>query len=456
MFKKYQSVFYTLLAALLLSVSMGLYNNFPILYPDSAAYLASGILNTLPLDRPIFYGWFMRHTHMMDNLFLSIFAQGLLATFVIYLFFYYFSSARNRLVHFLVSIFLLTVLTGYSFFVSYLMPDIFTSIFLLSLAILLFADVRKPHLWFLIPVCVYAFILHNSHLIIFFISLIIMGLWLFIRRKSGTLPFTMKKWLMVAGLFISGVVLSIAVNYAFTKQIFLTQKSHVFFVSRMHEVGILSKFLNQNCSETSYSLCAYRDSMTHDFIWDPASPFYKTGGWDSSAMEYNRMIRDLLTTPGFIKDILVAWIFSTVQQLGSFEIEPQGRNYLAFIEENFPAHKYQMNVSMQNRANDRLKFDKLNDRQNIFVYGSFVILVLLLLFYRKWYGRHRQLVIFLLWTILINAFVCSAFSTVLTRYQGRVIFILPLLLLIILPAVDFKGLFSAFMKDGTKEDSKLY
>ncbi|MEO5907045.1 MAG: hypothetical protein ABIQ11_09975 [Saprospiraceae bacterium] len=456
MIKKYQPVFYTLLAALLLSVSMGLYNNFPILYPDSAAYLASGIMNQLPNDRPIFYGWFLRHTHMMDNLFLSIFAQGLLATLVIYLFFYYFSPARHRLVHFLISIFLLTILTGYSFFVSYLMPDIFTALFLLSLAIILFADVKKPHLWFLIPLCIYSVILHNSHFLIFFISLIVLGIWLMIKRKSGLLPFSMKRWLIVLGMFVTGVVFSVAVNYAYTKKIFLSQKSHVFFMSRMHEVGILSRFLDLKCIQANYSLCAYKDSMTHDFIWDPASPFYKTGGWESSEVEYNQMIRELLTTPRFIKDILVAWFFSTVQQLGSFEIEPQGRNHLTYIEETFPAHKYQMNVSMQNRENGRLSFDKINERQHIFVYGSFIILVLLLLFYRKWTGQHRQLVIFLLWAIVINAFVCSAFSTVLTRYQGRVIFIIPLILLVILPAIDFRALFSAWMHNRSDGDSKLY
>ena len=456
MIKKYQPVIYTLLAALLLSVSMALYNNFPVLYPDSAAYLASGIANELPNDRPIFYGWFLRHTHMMDNLFFSIFAQGLLATFVVYLFFYYFSPARHKLVHFLVSVFFLTVLTGYSFFVSYLMPDIFTSLFLLSLSIILFAEVKKPHLWFLVPVCIYSVILHNSHFLIYFISLVFLGFWFLFKRKSGNHPFTGKRLLIVVSMFFFAILFSIVVNYAYKKKIFLSQQTHVFFMSRMHETGVLSRFLDQKCGEHNFSLCAYKDSMTADFIWDQNSPFYKTGGWENSEVEYNKMIRELLTTPRFLKEIIVAWIFSTVQQLGSFEIEPQGRNYIQYIEETFPMHRYQLGISMQNRANDRLKFDKLNDRQHIFAYGSFVILVILLLFHKNWNRQHRQLVIFILWALLINAFVCSAFSTVLTRYQGRVIFLLPLVMMLILPAIDIRAFMAGLKGNRTESESKLY
>ncbi|MDQ3018053.1 MAG: hypothetical protein M3R25_15180 [Bacteroidota bacterium] len=123
---KRRQIILVFLTSTILSVSLALYNNFPITYPDSAGYLASGIDNNLPADRPIFYGWFLRYTHFNDNLLFSILAQGLLATYVLFLFFQIFSRSANKQLHFLLSIGFLCSFTGYSFFTSFLMPDIFT------------------------------------------------------------------------------------------------------------------------------------------------------------------------------------------------------------------------------------------------------------------------------------------------------------------------------------------
>ncbi|MBK9981782.1 MAG: hypothetical protein IPP15_05055 [Saprospiraceae bacterium] len=441
MIRKYSSVILTLLCGVLLSISTGLYNNFPITYPDSAAYLASGIENSLPRDRPIFYGWFLRHTHMMDNLVFSIIAQGILASVVLFLFFHYFSRYHNKLIHFLLSVFVLCCFTGYSYFVSFLMPDIFTSIFLISLALIFFADLKKAHLWFLLPVCVYATIVHNSHFPLFLLCLLFLGGRYVIWNKSNERPYFLKKWILSFSVFITAVVITFVVNFAFTQRLFLSQNGHVFLTSRLHEMGILDSFLNEKCSQANYALCPYKDSMTADFIWDSKSPFYKTGGWETSGPAYNRMIHDIMWNGKYLKRFVSASFSSTLSQLASFEIEPQRPNILSYINERFPALRNAQSISFQNRGNGRLSFDKLNERQNILVFGSFAMLVLLLLFYKKWTGRHRELVVLFLWAMLFNAFICSTFSTVLTRYQGRVIFLVPLVFLLLLPSLDFRSFF---------------
>ncbi|MEP6793237.1 MAG: hypothetical protein ABJB16_02845, partial [Saprospiraceae bacterium] len=207
MVKRYSTVILTLLSGVLLSISTGLYNNFPVTYPDTAAYLASGIENSLPRDRPIFYGWFLRHTHMMDNLFFSIIAQGILMTIVMYLFFLYFSRYHNRLIHFLLSVFVLCCFTGYSFFVSFLMPDIFTSILLISLSLLFFADLKKAHLWFLIPVCIYATIVHNSHFPLFLLCLLLLFGKYVLWNKGDERSYFLKKWILSCSVFITAVAI---------------------------------------------------------------------------------------------------------------------------------------------------------------------------------------------------------------------------------------------------------
>ncbi len=438
--KKYSPVFFTILSGVLLSISIGLYNNFPITYPDTAAYLASGIENSLPRDRPIFYGWFLRQTHMMDNLFFCIIAQGLLISIVVYLFFKYFSSYRNKSIHFLLSVFVLCCFTGYSFFVSFLMPDIFTPILLISIACIFFADLMKWHLWILFPICVYSTMVHNSHFPIFFLCLLLLGIKFVLLNKSIERPYFLRKWLLTFSVFLSAVAITVAVNFMFTQRLFLSQNGHVFFMSRLHEMGILGEFLNEKCAAGNYVLCPYKDSIPTDFIWNMKSPLYKTGGFETSGPGYRRMINDIIWSRKYFVQFAVASFYSTLEQLGSFEIEPQHRNILLYINEQFPRQSSAQSISFQNREG-RLSFDHLNDRQNIFILGAFSMLVLLLLFNKLWFGRHRQLIVFFLWANVFNAFVCGTFSTVLTRYQGRVIFLIPLVLLLILPSMDFRGLF---------------
>lgn len=439
MLKSHRTTILIVLTATLLSVSLGLYNNFPITYPDTAAYLASGIENTLPLDRPIFYGWFLRATHMWDNLFLSLFAQGILATAVLYLFFKSFSVARNKKIHFLLSVFFLVCFTGYSFFVSFLMPDIFTFILVISLACLFFGDLKDGWRYFLFAVCTYSIIVHNSHFYIFILCLVFLGVKFVLFNKSEERKYYLRKWLTAFSIFIGAVLISLIVNFAFTKKLFLAQNGHVFFISRMSEIGVLKDFLDHECQNGEYVLCPYKDSIPADFIWDPTSPLHKTGGFNTSAPGYKKMIREMLTRPQYLKAILVNSFFATMQQLGSFEIEPASKHILAYINEQFDAHSRTQSIAFQHR-HDRLHFDQLNERQHIIVLGSFSILVILLLFSNTLQVKHRQLIVFIFWACLFNAMICASFSTVLTRYQGRVIFLIPLVLLLILPTINFKEL----------------
>lgn len=381
---------------------------------------------------------------MMENLFFPIIAQGLLMSIVLYLFFHYFSKAANRSMHFLISIFILTCFTGYSFFVSFLMPDIFTSVLMLSLACIFFADLKKAHLWFLLPVCVFATIVHNSHFPVFILCLLFFGVKYVLLNHGADRPYFIRKWMLAFSVFISAVVIMLFVNFMFTQRFFLSRNGHVFLTARLNELGILKPFLDEKCVGDQYILCPYKDSLPVDLIWDSTSPLNNTGAWETSDQEYNHMIHDILWNRKYLLRFASAAFTSTLAQLGSFEIEPQNPNILSYINERF--HGNAQNISFQNRGNGRLKFEKLNDRQNIFVFGSFTALVLLLLFYTKWTGRNRHLVIFFLWAVLCNAMVCSTFSTVLTRYQGRVIFLIPLVFLLILPSLDLPSYFQKLFR----------
>jgi hypothetical protein len=99
-----KNIFKTFLAILITSVVLmyaGFNNFYPLLYSDTGTYIRSGFTGTIPIDRPIFYGIFLRHTSLATSLWYVIFMQGVLLSSLIFfvtreffknnlLFFYYF------------------------------------------------------------------------------------------------------------------------------------------------------------------------------------------------------------------------------------------------------------------------------------------------------------------------------------------------------------------------------
>ncbi len=82
--KKYLTVYLIIFGALLLCFR-AFQNHYPLLYSDTGTYIRSGFLGTVPLDRPIIYGLFLRHISLSVTPWLVIFTQGLLISILMYL-----------------------------------------------------------------------------------------------------------------------------------------------------------------------------------------------------------------------------------------------------------------------------------------------------------------------------------------------------------------------------------
>jgi len=119
------------------------YNNYPLLYPDTAAYMYAGFLDGIPNDRPKTYGLFLRHISLSDITWLVIISQGIIVSTMIYFFIKYFSLGHRYLPFHTILISFLVLFTGVSFSVSMLIPDIFTSVFLMAFAILLLVPIKN-------------------------------------------------------------------------------------------------------------------------------------------------------------------------------------------------------------------------------------------------------------------------------------------------------------------------
>ncbi len=74
-----------------------LYNGFALLYSDSGSYLDSGIHLKPPLDRPLFYGYFLRLTTMQAFTWGAVIAQGFFSFWVIHRVLKQFDFSRHYL-----------------------------------------------------------------------------------------------------------------------------------------------------------------------------------------------------------------------------------------------------------------------------------------------------------------------------------------------------------------------
>ena len=183
---------------------MGYYNGYPFVFSDTGTYLESGFLNFVPIDRPIIYGLFARHVSLSDSLWLIIWAQGCILSLMIYYYFKYFSNCFNKRIPFIIYVFLITFLTGASINVSQLIPDVFTSVSLLALGLLIFANNLSKRDFIIITFfLVLGTAVHNSHyyniaLILLFLS----GAWVVKKLRNKMIFFSLKRLVYLWAILI--------------------------------------------------------------------------------------------------------------------------------------------------------------------------------------------------------------------------------------------------------------
>ncbi len=416
-----------ILAGGLILSFLGLYNGYPFVYPDTGSYIFSGFQGEVPNDRPITYGLFIRHCSMAESLFWVMYAQGFLTSLAIYFLLRQFYSPVTPF-GFTGLLLALTACTSISFYTSFLTPDLFTPIFWACLATLLFGKLSARSFILVAFLAWVALIMHSSTLVaavVFTIVLVIASLW---SRVRAVVPF--KKTLLVGLLTLVGWLSVMMIHVACNAPFAVQQAGHVFFLGRLNEIGLLKPHLQKACAEKNYPICKYKDQIPDDFLWAQDSPSRKDGGWVAHKAEYRDIIWNILTTPQDLKNFSIFAINGTLMQLAYFRIEDTGAMreetppYEA-VKQYFPRELISYKIAHQHHRNHFLDFSGLNTRQQYLFFGF--ILMLAGLGYpgvrRRMTPYMAQLLLFCAIALAINAFVCSTFSTVVSRYQGRLLWL---------------------------------
>ncbi|TND10430.1 MAG: hypothetical protein FD123_72 [Bacteroidetes bacterium] len=440
-----QSLFRSLLVlgggALLLAF-MAFYNGYALTYPDTGAYIRAGMEGVVPNDRPIAYGLFIRHVSLHDTLWLVVLAQCLLTAWTIRLFIRSFVTKFNHDLLFFISIGLLTAFTCLSQKSSTLLPDFLTAPLGLLVTVWLFRPPGKMRDKIIsLVIVVFALLSHTSHVFILILALVFVLL-LRLRKKSGLREIPRKRFVFAAGLIVSAFLLLGTLNLGYSGRFFINQNQHIFLMGRMVDAGIVEEYLNANCDKKNYSLCAYKDSLPYsDFIWDYVrSPLYKVGGWEHTRPEFNRLMGDMLRDPRCLKRIVTKSAEYSARQFFDFRMDlgsenpEQGPGSPSYIEVYRHFHHELRSYSSALQQHDGLNYRRMENSQYVFVFLSWFLLIL---FFTMKNIRERitslgPVVRFLFLFVAANAVICGCLSVVLPRYQTRVIWIFPLLLLIAL------------------------
>lgn len=430
-----------------------LINGFPLVYSDTGTYIASGFSGRVPFDRPLMYGLFVRHMSLATSLWFIIVLQAIFVWFVIMQLCRFVAEIKNPQLFTFILILFLSLTTGIANYTSQIMADIFSSILILSLCILLCVENLNVFLKVALSVLiVFSNMAHSSNLLVSTLMLFSINIFLFLFRKKAM--FTFRRVLFATSLVAVSWLLVSTLNYAAGAGFRVSRASNIFMMARFAESGILKQYLDEQGDTLSEDWSRYRYHLpiqSSKFLWSTESPLYQGGClsergqpmdcWGVKNETYAPIVRTILTTPAYCMKYAGFIATETWKQVQHFETEPlipmmENSPVMINVQWRFKADYKQYITAKQ--ASIDFKYETINPIQKIVVISSLIFLMCFL-FIKKFrvqvpYQIH-QVIILCVTGLFFNAMVCCAFSMVSDRFQGRIIWLLPLLVLLVFGSI---------------------
>ena len=433
------NIFLLLISSTAILCFMAIYNGYPYVFNnDTAVYISQAYQETAGVHRPILYGLFVRYTSLGKTLWLTVIVQAFFISYIIHCYFSYFSSKTHSISGYLSFITFITFCMSGSFYTGYLMPDVFTALALSSLGLLLFIEKLDIKDFAAISVLIVISLgMHNANIYIFLgVLIVIMAGFFFrsVRQIYSKAGIRLKRLLYLFVLAIIAYIFSSALHHYNRGEFKSSRVGLFYFMGNLVKMGIIDNYLDDNCATKHYSLCQYKDSIPNAFLWDPASPINKNGGWEANKDEYSTIIKDILTTPKYSMSLIYESGINTLKQFSNFDAGPflTGSGALCipteFVKSTLGSYYPEefSSFSGSRQSENRISFQFMNFIQEL-AFGIFIFLYIMVLLYRKMSLRYRMLIVFILLCLVVNAWIFGTFSHASgDRYQSHVIWLLPL------------------------------
>ena len=423
-----RNLFFYLVGAIFI-LAYAIYNGYPLIYHDLSTYVANGFDVDTPIDRPITYCLFVRVFSLNG---LTLWTVVLMQSYIVsYLIFKLLRTLFNRISPWIILflILFLSLFTGLSWTSSQVMPDIFTSVSVLIVLIIIIGDLKSKEKYLMYFLFLVSTAMHLSHISFNLSFLTILLIAELLNHKILGSNFSYKTF----------GILFIITGIAFTTMLSASAKSkHVFFMGAMVEHGILQEFLNDNCASNTYELCKYKDKIpkrAFQFVWDENSPIYKMGSWQGVEDEFNEIIFETLTTPKYIFLHIKASILATADQLVTFKINDSNG---VFLEGTLPYDRMvryiprdlEMYRTSKQMKNELGFTNGLNVLFSIVIILSLIVILFFLIKGSVFTGELATTLFVFSLGILLNAWISGTFANAINRLGCKMIWLIPFIALI--------------------------
>jgi len=412
-------------------------NGFPFVFFDSGTYLIGGIREP---SRPPYYTLFNKFVDLNITPWFGIVLQTLTVSLIIWRL----TSSLFEITGFAPLAILaigLTAGTSLPWFAGWIMPDVFTALMILALALLCFAQDKFSRSWVIVLALGIgaALAFHQANLLVAAWALPALGLcallgWRPARSSAHGL------FAGAAGIAI-GVAALVAVNVAAGRGFALSFHGPVVLLARLLDDGTALSYLEEACPQRRFAVCAQLDELksyrahpssneplSDYFIW--GGPLDKLGGFHAEQPEAIAIVQATLAKYPLVQ--LRTTIHNGWRQLffvgtGS-ELQPYSEEeYVSTaIKSRFGSTVYEQYRNSKQMRNI-LEFDLLNQvhisvliASSLFVLGAMVIKV-------KKPQASLYATLFVLILVIGNAFTLGGLNGPHQRYQSRVIWLVPLL-----------------------------
>jgi hypothetical protein len=418
-------------------------NGYPLLYPDSISYLGDGrpLARILLLHGPKgylamrseFYSLGIFPFHWNGTAWPIVALHALLTSYVLWLVVRSLAarcSARPVAPQFLVLIGLLSLTTSLSWYVCFIMPDILGPVLYLSIYLLVFAcdTLSARECWAVAAIAWWGMAAHCTQLILAAGLCILLGLLLLLRWP----PMHKRGWGVagVAAIILLVAVAQMALHGYLYGEPSLNVNRMPYLTARIVADGPGRWYLQQHCGELKWAICAWAGSLPQtddDFLWADG------GVWQSASSEaQQRMLREemplVLATvrayPGAQMQVSFANFREELSDFGLWDFTP---NAWMESEIDMVLPGARVRTMRTRQAQSRLPDEFFSTAQLWVVTASALAIVAvlpLLWIWRRW--RILGLAAIVVPVVIANAFVTAVLSEVDSRYQSRVIWLVPL------------------------------
>jgi len=418
---------------------VAIYNGYPLVWWDTGSYVRSSFEISVPPWHPVFYSLFLLATHWRLTLWGAVVAQSALVVCLLRLI----VDEQNRDApggartdrELLWICLALATGTALPWMVGQVMADVFTGIAVLSLYYLLLSRAPRRRRLGAAALLLVSLLVHlgNLLLIIGLTALVQCAAWAGACGASGPRRAGLRvAWVCIA----AALVLVPATNWLLSGRPVFSTASHALIVGRLLADGTAQRLLAEHCAERRYDLCAYRSDLPHsqaDYLWRHDSPLHRLGGLSRSAAASWPVIRDAVAE--YPLDVLSGTVRAAATQLQMFQtgvdIAPVTEgSFTHDVIRTFFAHEYgRYRAARQQR--DALPVAACR-RLDWWVMVCAAALSMALLASALWSKRIETLQLhgFVWAAVLINAAVVGPLSEPLHRYGARVVWLVPLAVLL--------------------------